>query len=207
MSKLPRSIYFLALVAMMVGGLGGGRALSEVAGYLGSHDGFVIDKRRELEIRSHFSGELPSEVTQKAGDQLGERAWARRGINLPLSLANLVLSTMLFVGAMRALRRSKWGHGAWQFAAAINIPFTLLQTVVLIIEAQDGRDANAALISAMHRTAPVETLAHLQLALERLLLGGGAALLCAYYLACVVVLRRPRVAALFDLGGGDAEGE
>lgn len=205
MGKLPRIVNVLAGVAMVVGGLGGGRALSEVAGYLGSHDGFVNEKRRELEVRSRFSGDLPSEVVQKVGDQLGERAWARRATNLPLSLANLLLSTMLFVGALRALARSKWGHGAWQFAALLNIPFTLLQTVVQIVEAGDGREANAALIAAMHKSMPVETMSLVQLMMERVMIGAGAAILCGFYVACAVVLRRPHVAAQFTLGGPEAE--
>ncbi len=197
MRSLPRTVQLLAGIAMVVGGLGGGRALSEVVAYSGDHDDFVVARRRELEVRSQITGRLPAEVLDKVGDQVGERAWSRRGINLPLAIANLVLSTMLFVGAMRALGRSHWGHGAWQFAAMLSVPYTVLQTVVLIIEAHDGRDANVALIAAMQKHGPVEALATLQTTLERVIVGAGAALLVAYYAFCAVYLRRPAVTALF----------
>ena len=77
MRSLPRTIQLLAGFAIVTGGLGGGRALSEVAAYLGSRDDFVVAKRHELEVRSQIVGKLPSEVIDRAGAELGERAWAR----------------------------------------------------------------------------------------------------------------------------------
>src|SRR5262249_12597261 len=112
----------------MLGAVGFGRALAEqILPYSASQEAFVSARRHELELRNSWnSPEVSSDIVQKAGDQLGERAWTRRTIVLPLGVAHLVLSALLFAGALRALRGSAWGHGAWQLACAASVPYTLV---------------------------------------------------------------------------------
>jgi hypothetical protein len=199
--RLPRPLTALATLALLLGGYGGARALVEqVLPYVGSQEGYVSAARRELEMRNALAQpEVPSDVIARAGDRLGEKGWTRRGINLPLGLVNLVLSAMLFAGALRALARSPWGHGAWSFSARLSIPYTIVAAVVAFVEARDGWEANAALFTnlSLQTNMTVETLADFELLRERIFAVGGAAISLAFYAACWIYLRRPSVRALF----------
>ncbi|MSP61001.1 MAG: hypothetical protein EXR72_11780 [Myxococcales bacterium] len=202
MSNLPRSVYALAALAVLLGGFGVSRSLFEqIAPYLGSYESYVSSRRREVEVRNGFnSPEVASEIVQRAGDQLGERAWTRRFINLPLGVANLLLSAMLFAGALRALQRSAWGHGAWQFAARLSIPYTALHAAVAMFTARDGWDASAALFInlSLQLNVPVETLADIELMRERVFSGLWAMIAIGFFVTCATFLARPKVKALFS---------
>jgi hypothetical protein len=199
--KLPRALYVLGTFALVLGGFGSSRALMEqVVPYLGSHESFVSEHRREIELRNQFSSpEVAPDVIQRAGDAYGERAWTRRGINLPLGLVNLVLSVMLFLGALRALARSQWGHGAWQFAARLSIVYSLVWATVGWVEARDAFDANAALATnlSLQLNIPAETLAGWELWRDRGFAVAWAAILAGFFATCALYLRRPQVRALF----------
>lgn len=199
--RLPRALYFLGTLALVLGGFGGSRALVEqVAPFLGSHESFVSDRRHEVELRNQLATpEVASDLIQRAGDGYGERAWTRRGINLPLGLVNLVLSVLLFIGAMRALARSRWGHGAWQLASRISVFYSALWAAVGWIEAGDAVDANAALAGnlSLQLNIPTETLAAWEMWRDRGFAIAWGALLVAFFATCAIYLGRPKVRALF----------
>ncbi len=201
MVKLPRSLMVLGALAVLLGGFGGSRALmDQILPYLGSHDAFVAERRQEIELRNQLMpAEADGGAVSRAGDALGEQAWTRRGIVLPLGVANLLLSLMLFIGGLRAMSGSPWGHGAWQFAAKLSVPYTLVAAAVAFVSARDGWDANLVLAAGLAKTkhVPSAFVADVQLYQERGLVCLGAALAITYYLWCVIVLRRPSVKALF----------
>ncbi len=199
---LPRPLALLAMFAMTFAFVSAWRSVGDgIVPYLVSHEEFVIARRHELEQQNALAP--PSAdvaAVQRAGDALGERAWARRGIHLPLAAANIVLSAVFFLGALRALRRSRWGHGAWTFAARVKVPWVLAATAVAWVEAGDRYAASLVVNGprSLLTSVPVETLAHLEVSWTRALHCAGAALAIGFYLTCAIWLARPKVKSLFS---------
>lgn len=198
---LPRWLTVLGVVALLFGMQGAVSALvGEIVPCFRSHDSFVSAYREELERQNHLAPPAADEgAVAKAGDSLGEKAWTRRFIHLPLGAADLVLSAMLFIGAARALARSRWGHGAWQFAARLKVPFAIVGAAVRFVEAGD-RYASSLILNgprSLEMGLPAETLAHLEVAWARALDCLIALALVAFYAFCAIALAKPKVKTLF----------
>jgi hypothetical protein len=188
----PRILTILAVLTVIVGSLGVGHGLARLLSFAEGHDAFVG------QMRDSFAAQLPNlpaEERQRLGEDYGEREWARRGAVVPLALVNLVLSFLLFSGAIEALRGRSWGAGAWEWSAKLSIPYTIVAMLLLRVEMHDFA---AGLATSSSAVAPgsgqavdeMESLARGAAALYGLVMVG-------FYLACVLYLQRPKVKALF----------
>ena len=162
------------------------------------HDTFVNRWRDFYDERPDLQS-IEMTQRQKLGEEVGERQWARRGVEIPLGIINLVLSFLLFAGALEAMRGRHWGHGAWEWAARLSIPYTVLATVLSVAQA---RDLSATFQASMRVFAGATgytsgALAAMAIVLYQAVSVAIGLLLVGYYLACVLYLRRPNVRALY----------
>jgi hypothetical protein len=188
----PRLLTILAVLTVLAGSLGVGHGLTRLLSFAQGRDAFVG------QMRDSFVAQLPNlpaEDRQRLGEDYGEREWARRGAVVPLALVNVVLSFLLFSGAIEALRGRPWGAGAWEWAAKLSIPYTIVAMLLLRIELHDfgaglATNPSTALPVDAQSMGEMESLARGAAALYGLVLVG-------FYLACVLYLQRPKVKALF----------
>jgi hypothetical protein len=196
--KRPVGLTVFAVATIVVGGLGASHALSlQLAPLFDHHDTFVEQVRDSLDAQ-RLPG-LTSDERATLGLELGEREWSRRGVAIPLGLANLVTSFLLFAGAIEALRGRPWGHGAWEWAARLSVPYTLVATALAVVGVRDLAGPMAASLHAVSRGGPVDGGAFAELGVllyEGLAVAWGVSLI-GFYIACVVYLRRPSIKSLF----------
>ena len=196
--RRPVGLTVLAVATIIVGGLGASHALSlQLAPLFDHHDTFVEQVRDSLDAQ-RLPG-LSSDERAKLGLELGEREWSRRGVAIPLGLVNLVTSFLLFAGAIEALRGRPWGHGAWEWAARLSIPYTLVATALAVVGVRDLGGPMAASLHAVSRGSPVDgqSFAALGVLLYECFAVAWGVSLIGFYVACTMYLRRPSVKALF----------
>lgn len=185
-AMLPALVYVLAAFAVISGSYGAVRALGTAA---------MFAKPREvyLQLVTANNDGLKPFVDQAALEKYDAREadarYGRRNAALPLAIVGLILSGLMFVGAMRAMRGDDWGRSAWSFAAAASIPYQLLNLALGLVMARDLAKAVAELP-----------------AMAQLVLGGGQMLasiaFCGiavlYYGVCVIYLRTAGVRRAFS---------
>jgi hypothetical protein len=184
---LPALVYVLAAFAVVSGSYGAARALNALS---------MLGQEREVYLKlvtTNNEGLKP--LVPKAGDlekydaREADALYGRRKATLPLAVVGLILSGLLFVGAMRAMRGDEWGRSAWTFAAAACIPYQLLR---FALDAVMARDLGSAV-------AELPPIAQLGLGGGRMLVsivGCGFAVL--FYGVCVIYLRTPGVRRAFS---------
>jgi hypothetical protein len=119
--------------------------------------------------------------------------YGRRNAALPLAGVGLVLSCLMFAGAMRAMRGDGWGLSAWSFSAAACIPYQLVSLALTMVTARDLGKAVAALPPmAQIFVGNAQLLASIFF----------CALAILYYGVCVIYLRTPGVKRAFSGGAG-----
>jgi hypothetical protein len=117
---------------------------------------------------------------EKLPKQVAETLYARRGVILPLAGINLILSTLLLFGCLRAWRGTAWGLQAWTLTCVASIPYQVLNAASVALQTRDL----APFFGESMR--PNMTLALLWM------------ILCIlYYGGCLVYLRRPQIRELF----------
>ena len=183
---LPALVYVLAAFAVISGSYGAVRALGTAA---------MFAKPREvyLQLVTANNDGLKPFVAEAALEKYDAREadarYGRRNAALPLAIIGLILSGLMFVGAMRAMRGDDWGRSAGSFAAAASIPYQLLNLALGLVMARDLAKAVAELP-----------------AMAQLVLGGGqmlaSILFCGiavlYYGVCVIYLRTTGVKRAFS---------
>ncbi|HEX2569703.1 MAG TPA: hypothetical protein VH877_09105 [Polyangia bacterium] len=188
----PPLLTILAALTVLVGSLGVGHGLTRLLSYAEGRDAFVEQARDAFTTQLPH---LPAEERQRLAEDYGERAWARGGAVVPLALVNLILSFLLFSGAIETLRGRRWGASAWEWSAKLSIPYSVVAMVLLRMEFHDLGPGLSTIVKAAapsdgQAAAETEALARGVTALYGLVT-------VAFYLACVLYLQRPKVRALF----------
>lgn len=186
-------LYVLAAFGLVLGGFGALSSASGGAALLRSRDHYV-DARRKLAEQA--AGELPEQLGTRedlvkvvAREADAQHRW--RGVALPLAAMNLILSMLLFTGAMRAMRGDPWGWSAWLLAARASIAWVLLDVIFQVVQARD-------LQATLRETGgPLGMLSVARVSLQKMLVMLKATLELLYLVVCVLYLRRPSVRAYF----------
>ncbi len=190
--KLP-FLTVLAWFGLLLGSFGSLYGLASAAPFFASHDAFVSGRRADVE--QQLAGKPPDDPERQRAVTTVERAaealYARRGAIIPLAILNFVLSMMLFVACGRALRRLPSALSLWVLAAALSVPYTILDGALSWLQ---GRD-----LEVVFRDLG-DPLGVIGLKMRNLMTLFKAALEILYFVVCVVYLRRPDLQRLFSTG-------
>jgi hypothetical protein len=185
-ATLPALVYVLAAFAVISGSYGAMRALGTAAMYAKPREVYLQLVTANNDGLKPFVGAAELE---KYDAREADARYGRRNAALPLAIVGLILSGLMFAGAMRAMRGDDWGRSAWSFAATASIPYQLLNLGLGVVMARD-------LAKAVAELPPM----------AQLLVGGGQMLasivFCGiavlYYGVCVIYLRTPGVKRAFS---------
>lgn len=158
MGTLPRRPFFLrilAVVSLCVGLWGAMSALGDInEAVLLDRTAYVVrEKERRLmmfdQAQSHPESvlrvvrpvlepflKLPRAEIERLSLQLGDVLYARRGVQLPLGVLQLILCWLLLSGSLGTLRRQPWGVSTWAWACWASIPFSLLDMLVKFVHSR-----------------------------------------------------------------------
>ena len=185
---LPALLYVLAAFGIVAGFYGGWRAIGSAA---------MFAKPREVYLEMVTANNEGLRPFVAAADlerfdaRDADARYARRDAALPLAGVGIILSCLLFAGAVRTMRGDGWGLSAWSFAAAASIPYQLVSLALELVRARDLSQAVAALPPmAQVLVGDAQRWASMV----------GCALAILYYGACVIYLRTPPVRRAFSDG-------
>jgi hypothetical protein len=192
----PRLLLPLALVALLYGAIGIVVAWTVIGTVSIDHDQLVSAMRESGASDRAIPGFDPKLGTKEEQLQLAQREaealWSRRGVLIPLSIANLIAATLIVIGAARVLRRGTsraWGRSAWQLGTMLSLPCVALACIVGVLYTHDLLAAVADLHDPMSQQlregAPLFDLAMVGLAALPAICLAGVAL----YLRSAAVMR------------------
>jgi hypothetical protein len=187
---LPALIYVLAAFGVITGSYGALRAIGSAV---------MFSKPREVYLQmvtANNDGLKPfvdAATLERYDAHDADARYARRTAALPLAVVGLILSCLMFAGAMRAMRGDGWGLSAWRFAAAASIPYQLVNLALTMVMARD-------LSKAVAELPPMAQLLVGNAQLLASIVFCGVAIL--YYGVCVIYLRTPPVLRAFSDGAG-----
>ncbi|HEX8951122.1 MAG TPA: hypothetical protein VF945_04720 [Polyangia bacterium] len=186
-ATLPALVYVLAAFGVISGAYGAVTSVNTAATFVKPRDDYqkLVDAGSER-LKSLVGPAELDYITREA-----EARYARRNAALPLAGIGLILSCLMFAGAMRAMRGDRWGLSAWSFSAAASIPYQLLNLALTGLMARD-------LAKAVAELPPMTQLivGNAQMLASILF----CALAISYYGVCVIYLRTPTVRAAFSDG-------
>ena len=185
-ATLPALVYVLAAFAVISGSYGAMRALGTAAMYAKPREVYLQLVTANNDGLKPFVGAAELE---KYDAREADARYGRRNAALPLAIVGLILSGLMFAGAMRAMRGDSWGLSAWRFAAAASIPYQLVSLLLTVVTARDLSAAIAELPLAVQLyvgAAPLFTS----------MASCGVAIV--YYGVCVIYLRTPGVRRAFS---------
>jgi hypothetical protein len=189
LKRLP-FLTVLAWMGLILGSFGSLYGLASAAPFFVSHDAFVAGRRADVE--QQLAGKPPTDPERVRAVETVERAaealYARRGAIIPLAILNFVLSMMLFVGCGRALRRLPSALSLWVLAAALSVPYTVLDGALGLLQARD--------LEVVFRDVG-DPLGVIGLKMRNLVTLFKAALEVSYFTICVIYLRRPELQRAF----------
>lgn len=185
-ATLPALVYVLAAFAVVSGSYGAMRALGTAAMFAKPREVYVQLVTANNEGLKAF---VAAPELEKYDAREADARYGRRNAQLPLAIVGLILSCLMFAGAMRAMRGDNWGLAAWSFAALAGIPYQLVSLALGIVVSRDMAKAVAELP-----------------AMAQLVVGGGqmiaSVIFCGvailYYGLCVIYLRTPTVRRAFS---------
>jgi hypothetical protein len=189
-ATLPALLYVLGAFGVITGSYGALRAIGTAV---------MSAKPREVYlamVTANNDGLKPFVAAadlERYDAKEADARFARRNAALPLAAVGLILSCLMFAGAMRAMRGDGWGLSAWRFAAAASIPYQLVSLALTAVTARD-------LAKAVAELPPMAQLLVGNAQLLASILGCGVAIL--YYGVCVIYLRTPLVRRAFSDGAG-----
>ena len=187
-ATLPALIYVLGAFGIVTGSYGALHALESVALFTKPHEVYVKMVTANNEPLKQFVA-VPDLERYDARE--AEARYGRRNAALPLAGVGLILSSLMFVGAMRAMRGDGWGLSAWSFAALASIPYQLVNLALTLVMARDLGKAVAEL------PLPAQMIVgNLQLMVSIVLCGVAV----LYYGVCAIYLRSPAVRRAFSDG-------
>jgi len=189
-ATLPALVYVLAAFGVISGSYGALNAVQSAA---------LFAKPREVYLsivtakNEPLKGLVDDKTLERYDAHEADARYGRRNAALPIAGIGIVLSCLMFAGAMRAMRGDGWGLSAWRFAAAANIPYQLVSLAFAWVIARDMK-------SALAELPPM----------AKLWVGSGAfyasigfcAVAIVYYGICVIYLRTPGVRTAFSVAAG-----
>ena len=187
-ATLPALVYVLAAFGVISGSYGSLRAVGSVAMYTKPREAYLAVVTATNDGLKSF---VAADALERYDAREADARYGRRNAALPLAGIGLILSGLMFAGAMRAMRGDRWGLSAWSFAAAASIPYQLVSLALTMVMARD-------LGAAVAELPPMAQLivGHAQL-LASIAFCGVAIL---YYGVCVIYLRTPAVRRAFSDG-------
>jgi hypothetical protein len=185
---LPALVYVLAAFGVVTGSYGALRAIGTAAMFAKPREIYLSVVTANNKGLEQF---VAAPELERFDAHEADTQYARRNAALPLAGVGLILSCLMFAGAMRAMRGDGWGLSAWSFAAAASIPYQLVSLALTVVMARDLASAVAALPAmAQLLVGNAQLLASI--------FGCGLAIL--YYGVCVIYLRTEAVRRAFSDG-------
>jgi hypothetical protein len=187
---LPALVYVLAAFGVISGSYGALRAVGAATMFTKPREVYLAMVTAQNEGLKPF---VAAAELEKFDAREADARYGRRNATLPLAGVGLILSCLMFAGAMRAMRGDRWGLSAWSFSAAASIPYQLLSLALTWVMARDLQRAVAEL-------PPMAQLIEGNAQLLAAIAFCGVAIL--YYGVCVIYLRTPGVRRAFSDGAG-----
>lgn len=185
-ATLPALVYVLAAFGVISGSYGALRAVGTAAMFAKPPEVYlqlVTANNKGLETF------VAAPELERYDAREAEARYRRRNAALPLAVVGLILSALMFAGAMRAMRGDAWGRSAWSFAAAASIPYQLVNLALTVVMTRDLATAVAEL------PAVAQLLVGKTELMASILVCGVASL---YYGVCVIYLRTDGVRRAFS---------
>ena len=186
-ATLPALLYVLAAFGVISGSYGALRAVGSAAMFAKPREVYLamVTANNEALLKPFVSAaELEKYDAREADARYG-----RRNAALPLAGIGLILSSLMFAGALRAMRGDRWGLSAWSFACVASVPYQLLNLALTAVMARD-------LGKAVAELPPMAQLFVGNAQMLASILFCGVAIL--YYGVCVIYLRTPAVRRAFS---------
>jgi len=187
-ATLPALVYVLAAFGVISGSYGALRAVGTAAMFAKPHEVYVQVVTANNKALEQF---VSAPELERYDAREADATYSRRNAALPLAAVGLILSCLIFGGAMRAMRGDAWGLSAWSFAAAASIPYQLVNLALTVVMARD-------LSKAVAELPPMAQLLVGDAQLMASILICGLAVL--YYGVCVIYLRTEGVRRAFSGG-------
>src|SRR5262249_44247373 len=129
----PPVLTTLAVLAMVLGAGGGLSSVSTVVLLTETRDHYMA---KAFPAEQRDSQAFPDEFLKEA-EREAEAYYNRRGVAIPLAGVNFIVSILLFLAAGALLRGRATSIGSFRFAALVNIPYHVLQTVFSLVQIRD----------------------------------------------------------------------
>lgn len=189
-ATLPALVYVLAAFGVISGSYGTLAALTTVSTYSQPRDIYLKAVTASHEMLVPL---VDAKALEKFDAHEADARYGRRNASLPIAGLGMILSCLMFAGAMRAMRGDAWGLSAWRFAAGACIPYQLLSLGFTVAIARDLAQAVAEL------PAPAQLLVGGWPLMASV---GFCGLAIVYYGVCVIYLRTPTVRRAFSAAAG-----
>lgn len=192
----PALLYILGAFGLIIGAVTSAVSVNTAVGLSISRDRYVAAVKGQADSRSlgQALSPLPAADIERYVQKQAEAQYDRRLATIPLAVAGIVISCLLFSGAIRSMMGDGTALATWSLAATAAIPHRLLTFVATVLTVHDVQNGLGNL-----EKAPL--LAGLLL-VEQALSAGWALVLTLYFAACLVYLRRPSLLGRFS--GGEA---
>lgn len=164
---------------------------STLVALAGSHGAFISAVRQDGSRMVEVPKQLGStDDVQRLAERKAEALWSRRGVFIPLAVANAVLSSLMLLGIAGAVsRRLAWGRSAWRFAALVSLVAVAMEGVANYVHARDLIQAVADLHDPLSEQIRQLLPANDVMLGLRLLLEVGFLLVSAAYVSTQAVVR------------------
>ena len=185
---LPALVYVLAAFGVISGSYGALRAIGTASMYSKPREVYLALVTANNEVLKSFVDE---KTLERYDAHEADARYGRRNAALPIAGLGLVLSCLMFAGAMRAMRGDAWGVSAWRFACLACIPYQLVNLGLVWATARDLAKAIDEL------PAPAKLLVGTGQLYASV---GFCAVAILYYGICIIYLRTPAVRSAFSDG-------
>ena len=189
-ATLPPLLYVLAAFGVISGSYGSLQAIGSAALYAKPREVYLAAVTAQNEALKSF---VSAPALERYDGREADARYGRRNAALPLAGVGLILSALMFAGALRAMRGDGWGRSAWSFAAAASIPYQLVNLALTVVIARD-------LAAAVAELPPVAQL--IVGNAQRMASIAFCAVAILYYGVCVIYLRTPTVRRAFSDDAG-----
>jgi hypothetical protein len=186
----PALLYVLGAFGLLIGAMTSAVSVNTALGLTISRSQYVDAVKSQNPMRVMMQQAEFERFAQKEA----EAQYDRRLATIPLAVAGVVISCLLFSGAIRSMMGDAAALGTWSLAATVAIPHRLLTFVTTVVTGHDVESGFGGLKQAPWLETP--------LAIEQTLAGVMAIFLTMYFAACLLYLRRPTLLGRFS--GGEA---